>query len=265
MKRIQHCVLLVLLAGLASAASAEEPSPRRVIHVFVALADNRYQGIVPVPAALGNGNDPARNLYWGAAFGVKTYFLHGRDWELLSTSPSPKKEILERCIFKRKGQEVYIVADAYEGREIGVAVTDFLFAAAGISTPPASAKSKSGEQLSIPTGGAADVVAYVGHDTFMDSPLPAVKGTPGTKPRLAIVLACASKQYFGPYLRQTGSTPLLWTTGLMAPEAYTLHAALDGWISGDEPEAIRQRAAQAYDAYQKCGMRGALRLFATGW
>jgi hypothetical protein len=47
----------------------------RLIHVFVALADNQHQGIVHVPARLGNGDDPARNLYWGAAFGVRTFFL----------------------------------------------------------------------------------------------------------------------------------------------------------------------------------------------
>jgi hypothetical protein len=49
----------------------------------------------------------------------------------------------------------------------------------------------------------------------------------------------------------------------MAPEAYTLKAALDGWIAGEGEEAIRQRAAQAYDKYQKCGRRAALKLFAT--
>ena len=41
--------------------------PARLVHVFVALADNAHQGIVPVPAALGNGDDAAQNLYWGAA------------------------------------------------------------------------------------------------------------------------------------------------------------------------------------------------------
>ena len=43
-----------------------------VIHVFVALADNVNQGIVSVSASLGNGDNPASNLYWGAAFGIKT-------------------------------------------------------------------------------------------------------------------------------------------------------------------------------------------------
>src|SRR2546423_10024907 len=51
----------------------------------------------------------------------------------------------------------------------------------------------------------------------------------------------------------------------MAPEAYTLKAALDGWMAHEDDQAIRRRAAQAYDRYQKCGGRAALRLFATKW
>jgi len=49
----------------------------------------------------------------------------------------------------------------------------------------------------------------------------------------------------------------------MAPEAYTLKAALNGWIANEDDEAIRHRAARAYDKYQKCGARAALRLFTT--
>lgn len=30
----------------------------RVLHVLVALCDNEHQGIVPVPAKIGNGDDP---------------------------------------------------------------------------------------------------------------------------------------------------------------------------------------------------------------
>jgi phage-related baseplate assembly protein len=51
----------------------------------------------------------------------------------------------------------------------------------------------------------------------------------------------------------------------MAPEAYTLKSALDGWIAGENDEAIRRRAAQAYNRYQKCGELAASRLFATGY
>jgi len=51
----------------------------------------------------------------------------------------------------------------------------------------------------------------------------------------------------------------------MAPEAYTLKGALDGWMANESGEAIRNRAAVANDKYQKSGLRGAERLFATGW
>ena len=79
------------------------------------------------------------------------------------------------------------------------------------------------------------------------------------------MLACASKQFFGEALRASGAYPLLWTTNLMAPEAYTLEAALDGWIAGENREQIHDRASSAYAKYQKCGARAAGRLFATGW
>ena len=107
------------------------------------------------------------------------------------------------------------------------------------------------------------MIAYVGHDAFMDFQIPPIAGATGSKPRRTIILACASKVFFGRYIQQTGAEPLLWTTGLMAPEAYTLKAALSGWIAHEDNEAIRRRAAQAYDKYQRCGARAALRLFAT--
>ena len=42
----------------------------------------------------------------------------------------------------------------------------------------------------------------------------------------------------------------------MAPEAYTLKGALDGWMSNETAEEIRMRAARAYDQYQRCGLKG---------
>jgi hypothetical protein len=237
-------------------------TPPRVVHVFVALADNQHQGIVPVPAFLGNGEDPEPNLYWGAAFGVKTYFKNNAEWELLRCNQVTKVEVLERCIFKSRVSDGYLVADAYDGGQIKKCLIDFLSAAAGLASEKVSV-SRSSAELSI--GGAADLLVYVGHDAFMDFQIPSIAGKKQGKPRRTIILACASKPYFASYLRATGAEPLLWTTGLMAPEAYTLQAALTGWIAGESDEAIRGRAAAAYDKYQKCGARAALRLFATGW
>ena len=75
MHRFPSFVLLLLIVpGVLQAAP-------RTVHVFVALADNQNQGIVPVPAALGNGRDPQRNLYWGAAYGLKTFFKASKQQE----------------------------------------------------------------------------------------------------------------------------------------------------------------------------------------
>src|SRR5271156_5644071 len=106
-------IFCILAPGCASAQSVV-----RVVHVFVALADNQHQGIVPVPAKLGDGDAPASNLYWGAAFGVKSYFRASSDWMLLSSAPGPKPAILERCVFRHRDDAVYLVADAYRGSQI---------------------------------------------------------------------------------------------------------------------------------------------------
>lgn len=256
--------LLTLLICLAAPRFLSAQSPFRVVHVFVALADNQYQGIVPVPARLGNGDAPASNLYWGAAFGVKSFFRLSKDWDLVSSEPGPSLAILERCVFKHRSEAVYMVADAYQGSKMREAVTDFLSAAAGLNPQSLAVKGKQGN-VTMMAGGGADLVVYVGHDAFMDFHITPVTGGNTTRSRMAIVLACASKSYFAPYLKNAHATPLLWTTGLMAPEAYTLKAALDGWIANEDGERVRERAAQAYDKYQHCGLRAAQRLFTTGW
>jgi hypothetical protein len=107
--------LIPLVSQDASRASRNSAT---VIHVFVALCDNVNQGIVPVSASLGNGEDPVRNLYWGAAFGVKTFFAKSRDWQVVSTQSKSSKSasvVLDRIIFKRRGREAFLVAEAYRG------------------------------------------------------------------------------------------------------------------------------------------------------
>ncbi len=217
-----------------------------------------------MPARLGNGLDPARNLYWGAAAGVKTYFARSSEWTLLTCGVKPKPEVMERCVFKYRQAEVYLVADAYRGDEIRQAILDFLDAAAGASPETIHAPTAS-HAVTLTVRGGSSLVAYVGHDGLMDFQLPIVPRQRNEIHRDAIILACASKQYFAAALKSSGAYPLLWTTGLMAPEAYTLKSALDGWIYHEDNEQVHERAATAYDKYQKCGLRGARRLFATGW
>ena len=51
----------------------------------------------------------------------------------------------------------------------------------------------------------------------------------------------------------------------MAPEAYTLHAIIDNWMKNKSGKDADEAAAQAYNKYQNCGIRGARNLFKTGF
>ncbi|HKF01600.1 MAG TPA: hypothetical protein VKB49_04780 [Candidatus Sulfotelmatobacter sp.] len=259
-----RCLCIAASFAVLSPVLFAQTNGLRTVHVFVALADNEHQGIVPVAPKLGNGEDAEHNLYWGSAYGVKTYFSRSPDWERVRCNPKPKAEVLERCVFKYRAASVYLIADAYRGMEIKQAVLDFLDSAAGDGADVLNLSSAS-ESLKLPIRGAANVVAYAGHDGLMDFQLSRLPHQKNALHRDAIVLACASKQFFAAPLRATGAEPLLWTAGLMAPEAYTLKSALDGWISGESNDLIRDRAASAYDKYQKCGFKAAHRLLTTGW
>ena len=248
----------------ARVTSIATPNSFPVIHVFVALCDNVNQGIVPVSASLGNGDNPASNLYWGAAFGVKTFFSKSKDWELVAEKQNPSPAILVRLVFKRKGADVFLVADAYRGKEISQAIWDFLEASSGKPGEQLSV-SKAGRKVTFNSGGSSDLVAYVGHDGLMDFTLQSTPTARDDRKRKAIILACVSQKYFAKPLERTGAIPLVWTTGLMAPEAYILSAAIDGWLKKEKDEEIRIRAAKAYNSYQNCGLKAANNLFATGW
>ena len=255
-----HEVAQVATGDWNAAAQPTKRKPGKLIHVLVALCDNKYQGIVPVPARIGNGDDPANNLYWGAGFGVKTFFKRAGDWKPIAETRNPRAGILERLVFKHQAKDIYLIADAYRGREIKQCVADFFEFSAGRAGETINANA-----VELHAGGEADLVAYVGHDGLMDFALDSYPQKADGRQRDAVMLACLSKRFFAEPLRKTGARPLLWTTGLMAPEAYVLKAAIDGWALNEDGDGIRRRAATAYNQYQRCGMNAALRLFSTGW
>jgi hypothetical protein len=263
--RLLSIAALLLTAAVPGGATAQ-PAPR-LVHVFVALADNEHQGIVPVPPAIGNGDDPEHNLYWGASYGVRAFFKKSPGWREITRTISLNPVILERSIFVHTASGTIMVADAYRGREIRQAASDFFRAAAGLDPEIAGLPERAGRSNPPKTA----LAVYIGHDVLMEG-LAAeelrAKGlfqSAGPEMRDAIMLACASKNYFGPFLEPTGARPLLWTTNLMAPEAYTLKAALDGWIADEPAGRIRERAAAAYAKYQKISLKAARGLFASGW
>ncbi len=252
--------ILILFVIFYSLALCQDKN--KTIHVFVALCDNEHQGIVPVQHILGNGDDPKNNLYWGALYGVKSFFKRSNNWQLQSSENNPTSEILERCIFKHATNNVYLIADAYRGIEIKKTINDFFQAASGNNKQVITIE-KDNDKISLGIGGNAKLITYIGHNGLMEFDLDNDPVSADSQVRDLIVLACSSREFFCDPLLNLRAKPLLLTTGLMAPEAYTLESAIEGWILNESNEQIKLRAASAYSTYQRCSIRAATNLFST--
>ena len=133
MKKIKIFFIFLIFCSFNLKINSQEIDKEvKTIHIFVALCDNKNQGIVKVPEKIGNGQDPENNLYWGCAYGIKTYFKRSKEWKLLKTEKSDSV-VLERVIFKHKTKNYYIIADAYDGKYIKECTKDFLSASSGIT------------------------------------------------------------------------------------------------------------------------------------
>jgi len=221
----------------------DERRDYKSVYVVVALCDNEHQGIVKVRDELGNGRDPSRNLYWGAMYGVKTFFAKSDNWKVLSAEKPPDKpEVLDTVAFEStNGPKVFVLADAFNGAHMKEAVETFFNAVAASKV---------------------DLVCFVGHNGLMDIRQPPIpEGRHEAANKSAMVLACVSRQYFETPVTQTGRQLVLSTTGLMAPEAYVLDAAIRSWAAGDEPSEIRRKASVAYAKYQNINPDAAESLF----
>jgi hypothetical protein len=230
----------------------------KTIHIFTALCDNKYQGIVPVPPKIGNGQDLDNNLYWGCAFGVRSYFKNSKSWTLVKKYSIDSIK-MERLVFKNKTTNTYLVADAYNGKYIKDCTIDFLKSCAGQAKDTLTVNGKT-----IGLYGNAKLLAYTGHDGLMDFTLPPTFANADGNKRDVIILACISKKYFQPHITQAKANPLVWSSGLMSPEAYTLHDAINSYIAGESAENIRSSAAKAYAKYQHCSEKAARGLLVSG-
>lgn len=235
-------------------------SSYKTIHILVALCDNQYQGIVPVPSKIGNGQDPKNNLYWGCGYGIKTYFKRSKEWTLVKTY---KKDsiIIERAIFKHKTKKYILVADAYDGKFIKTTTIDFIKSCSGQKKDSIQYNNKI-----YGCNGNSEFISYIGHNGLMDFTLEdSVKNTDG-KTRTCCILACISRDYFTNFIKMAKAKPVLWTTQLMCPEAYTIHDALSSWMNNGTDKNVQESAAKAYSKYHpSCSVNCAKRLLVTGF
>jgi len=238
------CILSVLFFTVLPPFAAAAPNTH--IYVIVSLVDNVSQGIVPVPAKIGNGDDPQNNLYWGALYGVKTFLSKANGWRKLECEKNINDTILERCQFAWK-DKLTVTADAYRGNRIDQAMLDFMEQAA---TPPVAAQ--------------REMVVFIGHDGLMDEQnRPIIERFPKhvRHDKQAVVLACMSDEFFSKHLLAAGSTPVVTTFSFMAPEAYILEAIARGFANQTSEAVLRSSAGIAYAKYQRISAKAGKSVF----
>lgn len=240
------------------------PVEYKTIHIIVALCDNENQGIVPVSKKLGDGKNPNTNLYWGALYGVKTTFKKSSSWKLIKQYKNLNTKIAERVIFKHHNSHTFLIADAYYGDKIKDAIIDIIHSGYGEKNEMLKIHYNS-KDIELGIYGESDLLTYAGHNGLMELEYHYNSKIKDEKVRDLILLACSTQRYFKEQFYNTKVNPILVTTGLMAPEAYTLESVFEGWILSETKEELLLRAAKAYSKYQKCSLKAAEKLFDHKW
>lgn len=227
--------LIILFATMFAVHAAPKE-----IRVFIALCDNKTQGIVPVGAKIGNGDDADANLYWGCSDGFGSFFSKSKSWKVIESKKDVSETILRRLTLRHVGGEMNLVAEAYRGSQMQQCIKDFEEAA---------------------SSNKYDLVVFIGHNGLMDFELTAPKKVEDNDTEV-IVLCCLSEKYFGDRLRELGCRPILMTQQLMYPGSFLLHESIEKWHSGGTATEIRNAAAAAYAKNQKISVKAATGVFA---
>lgn len=244
----------------AAAADVQNGRPL-VVSVVVPLCSNAQ--INCGGSLAGKPTDLQHNTYWGAIFGARRFFdRKGSGYERVEVTQSD--ELLERVVYRRKvpgapwgalGEvEQLVVLEAVDGGKIDDAVDRFW----NLATRGGVLRFEDGGR---PRQETIHVVGYAGHDRLMDGKkLPPPPDAPTPIP--SFVLACYSDAYFGDALRAAGSTPMVTTKALMAPEGYVIDAAVQALGAHGDPDAVRAKVVSAYAKWQRMPLGTASWIFA---
>src|SRR4051812_484614 len=195
-----------------------------VVAVEVALCDNSI--IACGSRTLGDGEDLAHNLYWATDGGLRGWFeRRGSPWRLVSRRGADG-DILQTVVYERRVQPegawvsrgvrapflVRVVAHAWRGKAIDGALDRFV----------ANLYDAAGE---------AQLVAYVGHNGWMDRetqmwPSERAPGDGAARVKGFLAVACLTRDYLQRALAAPGRVPLLLTRDLLFAGSHALDGAI---------------------------------------
>lgn len=251
-----------LWARIAADVDAGRPL---VVEAHVALCDNAV--IACGSRALGDGDNLATNLYWATSGGLRGWFeRRGAGWERLGALPAAldgerevrlyRRQVAPTAALRARGVRrpfaVVVVAHAWRGRRIDAALDQFVADVAGRTARPVTLP----DGTRVDGGGAAHLVAYLGHNGWMDRKavrFPAAAAA--APPKGVFAIACLTRSWLaGPAAdaplfaldAPSSRVPLVLTADLLFAGAASFERALDAFARGDGLAAIRDAAAAGY-------------------
>lgn len=256
---VSCCVAVVLASSPAAAAPTDDwfdalttrviddlaAGTPLVVEVHVPLCDNAITRCGN--SKLGDGDNPATNLYWSTTPGFGHWFTRrGSGWKKVrrTTTDTGDKDVLELIEVSRKVTapaawrkrgapkqfEVTIVIHGWRGSAIDRALDTYAAAVSGKST--------------------AQIVSFVGHNRLMD--LETYKWPePGKDTKGTIAIACHTAAYMKRDVSASTRVPLLMTSDFLFSNAAPLEAAVLAFATGGTYAKIRRDAAGAYAGIQK--------------
>jgi hypothetical protein len=238
-----------------------------VVEVHVPLCDNNI--IACGNAKLGDGDNPETNLYWSTTPGFGSWFNRkSSGWKRvlkLREGETGDVDVLALHVYRRhvnapaawwkRGAptkiEIDIVVHGWRGSAIDRALAAYAadISGQGVRTITLDKSgTRSGAAADAPTldaGGAAQIVAWVGHNRLMDLDAytwPAA----GSATKGTIAIACHTAAYMEENVPSATRVPLLMTRDFLFANAAPLEAAVLAFVSGGTYAKIRLAAATAY-------------------
>lgn len=236
-----------------------------VIHAHVALCDSSI--IRCGGRGLGDGDSLRTNLYWATGGGARGFFdRRGSGWARVFVGRGEHADVLERVVWHRRVApagglrqrgvgapvDVYVVVDAWRGRAIDAAVAAYLGDLYG--ERPRVVPAAPGRPA-LRAGGAAHLVAYLGHNRWMDTP-DFDWGALGRRPRPrqpkgAIAIACHTRAYLARHVPAPTRVPLLLTADFLFASSPAFEAAALAFAGGGSLGDIRAAATRGYAEGQR--------------
>lgn len=232
-----------------------------VAEVHVPLCDNTI--IRCGNSKLGDGDLLDGNLLWTTTPGFGAWFTRrGSGWKRVAKHrDTGNPNVLAIDVYRRKVSapaawrkrgvpasfELDLVIHAWRGKAIDTALAAY----AKDLSDGAPREIVLDDKSIVRSGGAAHLVAWVGHNRLMDLDAAYPWPAPGAQAKGTIAIACHTAPYMETQVAGATRVPLLMTRDLLFANAAPLEAVVLAFANGHGYAKIRNDAAAAYAAIRE--------------